>query len=171
MMSSLHNLRSEDNSAATSNSSAMSISSALLQIHEKISKSQETLGQIDELHAKSRSLQALKPTALDIDDLVALDRAHQHLSWLHVISSIVERSKSTGSKKTDHDIVVNSHQLLATIVGELLDSSCLNLRSYALQSLLYIRTSHLPDLESELESDLEALNYPKCVLGLEQEDI
>ena len=74
MMSSLQRLRSEDNSVATSttNSSTTSISSALLQIHEKISKSQETLGQIDELHAKSRSLQALKPTALDIDDLVCM---------------------------------------------------------------------------------------------------
>ena len=74
MMSSLQKLRSEDNSVATSttNSSTTSISSALLQIHEKISKSQETLGQIDELHAKSRSLQALKPTALDIDDLVCM---------------------------------------------------------------------------------------------------
>ena len=38
-------------------------------------------------------------------------------------------------------------------------------------SLLYIRSNNLPNLEAELESDLEALNYPKCVLGLEEEDI
>jgi len=162
--------KSEEDSSAMTNTSTMSISSTLLQLHEKISQSQETLNQIDEVHNKSKSLQALKPTALDIDDLVALDRAHQHLSWLHVISNIIEKSKSN-SKKPDYELVVKSHQLLSTIVTELIDSSCLNLRSYALQSLLYIRTNNLPNLEAELESDLEALNYPKCVLGLEEEDI
>ena len=96
--------------------------------------------------------------------VVALDRAHQHLSWLHVISNVVEKSK-TNSKKTDHELLVNSHQLLSNIVAELIDTSCLNLRNYALQSLLYIRRNNLPTLEAELESDLEALNYPKCVLG------
>ena len=96
--------------------------------------------------------------------VVALDRAHQHLSWLHVISNVVEKSKSN-AKKTDHELLVNSHQLLSNIVAELIDSSCLNLRNYALQSLLYIRRNNLPTLEAELESDLEALNYPKCVLG------
>ena len=70
--------------------------------------------------------------------VVALDRAHQHLSWLHVISNVVEKSKSN-AKKTDHELLVNSHQLLSNIVAELIDSSCLNLRNYALQSLLYIR--------------------------------
>ena len=61
--------KSEEDSSAMTNTSTMSISSTLLQLHEKISKSQETLSQIDEVHAKSKSLQALKPTALDIDDL------------------------------------------------------------------------------------------------------
>ena len=94
-----------------------------------------------------------------------MDRAHQHLSWLHVISNVVEKSKSN-AKKTDYDLLVNSHQLLSTVLAELIDSSCFNLRSYALQSLLYIRRNTLPNLEAELESDLEALNYPKCVLGI-----
>jgi len=170
-MSNLRNLKSEDNSSATTTTtSTMSISSALLQIHERINKSQETLSKLDEVHAKSKSLQSLQPTALDIDDLVALDRAHQHLSWLHVISNVVEKSKSN-AKKTDHELLVNSHQLLSNIVAELIDSSCLNLRNYALQSLLYIRRNNLPTLEAELESDLEALNYPKCVLGMEEEDL
>ena len=66
-MSNLRNLKSEDNSSATT--STMSISSALLQIHERINKSQETLSKLDEVHAKSKSLQSLQPTALDIDDL------------------------------------------------------------------------------------------------------
>ena len=66
-MSNLRNLKSEDNSSATT--STMSISSALLQIHERINKSQETLNKLDEVHAKSKSLQSLQPTALDIDDL------------------------------------------------------------------------------------------------------
>ena len=81
-----------------------------------------------------------------------------------MISNVVEKSK-TNSKKTDHELLVNSHQLLSNIVAELIDTSCLNLRNYALQSLLYIRRNNLPTLEAELESDLEALNYPKCVLG------
>ena len=106
--------KSEEDSSAMTNTSTMSISSTLLQLHEKISQSQETLNQIDEVHNKSKSLQALKPTALDIDDLVALDRAHQHLSWLHVISNVVEKSKSN-TKKPDYELLVNSHQLLSTI--------------------------------------------------------
>ena len=69
-MSNLRNLKSEDNSSATTTAtSTMSISSALLQIHERINKSQETLSKLDEVHAKSKSLQSLQPTALDIDDL------------------------------------------------------------------------------------------------------
>lgn len=68
-MSNLRNLKSEENSSATATTSTMSISSALLQIHERINKSQETLSKLDEVHAKSKSLQSLQPTALDIDDL------------------------------------------------------------------------------------------------------
>ena len=67
-MSNLRNLKSEDSSSAAT-TSTMSISSALLQIHERINKSQETLSKLDEVHAKSKSLQSLQPTALDIDDL------------------------------------------------------------------------------------------------------
>ena len=47
----------------------------------------------------------------------------------------------------------------------------MNISCNSPQSLLYIRSNNLPNLEAELESDLEALNYPKCVLGLEEEDI
>ena len=61
--------KSEEESSAMTSASTMSISSTLLQLHEKINQSQETLSQIDEVHNKSKSLQALKPTALDIDDL------------------------------------------------------------------------------------------------------
>ena len=104
---------------------------------------------------------------LDIDDLVALDRAHQHLLWLDVISRVIEKSKLC---KKDHDVLVSCHKILSVLVEALIDSSCLNLRNYALKSLIYLRTSYLPSLESELETDLENLNYPRCVLGLEDGD-
>ena len=72
--------------------------------------------------------------------------------------------------KKDHDALVSCHKILTTLVEALIDSSCLNLRNYALKSLIYLRTSYLPSLETELEKDLETLNYPKCVLGLEDGD-
>ena len=59
--------------------------------------------------------------------------------------------------KKDHDALVSCHKILTTLVEALIDSSCLNLRNYALKSLMYLRTSYLPSLESELEKDLEAL--------------
>ena len=86
---------------------------------------------------------------------------------MDVISQILEKSKIC---KKDHDALVSCHKILSTLVEALIDSSCLNLRNYALKSLMYLRTSYLPSLETELEKDLEALNYPKCVLGLEDGD-
>ena len=86
---------------------------------------------------------------------------------MDVISKVLEKSKVC---KKDHDALVSCHNILTTLVEALIDSSCLNLRNYALKSLMYLRTSYLPSLEAELEKDLEALNYPKCVLGLEDGD-
>ena len=162
-MSSARNSKSEDASSASS----ISISTALVGIHEKITEVQDTLNKIEEVNDKFKSFHEFKPDALEIDDLVALDRAHQHLSWLHVISSTLEKSKSANK---DHDTLLQCHQILVEIVGHLMDSSCLNLRNYAVQSLVYIRSSVLPPLETELETDLQCLDFPKCVLGLEEED-
>lgn len=147
---------------STSSSSNASISSALNQIRDKINETQETLNRLDQVAEKSKSLQALEPTApLDIDDLVALDRAHQHLSWLDVISKVLAKSKNV-------DLLIENHRILVAIVSQLMDSACLHLRSYAVQSLIYLRSCHLPSLEAELESNLESLHYPKCVLGLDE---
>ena len=164
-MSSSQNSKSEDPSTT---SRTISISIALNQIHEKLNTAQDTLSQIDDVNEKSKSFQNLKPTPLDIDDLMALDRAHQHLSFLHVISSVLEKSKNSSK---DQEVLIQCHRLLVSIVNELIESSCLNLRNYAVQSLIYIRSTNLPTIENELETDLLALNYPKCVLGLDDEDI
>ena len=152
---------SAEPSSSTSASSNTSISVALDQIKDKLVEAQKALEKIDEVQQKSKSLQSLKPAPLDVEDLVALDRAHQHLLWLDVISKVLEKSK--GAKK-DHDVLVSCHNILSKLVEALIDSSCLNLRNYALKSLIYLRSSYLPALEVELEADLEALNYPRCVL-------
>ena len=152
---------SAEPSSSTTASSNTSISVALDQIKDKLVEAQKALEKIDEVQQKSKSLQSLKPAPLDVEDLVALDRAHQHLLWLDVISKVLEKSK--GAKK-DHDVLVSCHNILSKLVEALIDSSCLNLRNYALKSLIYLRSSYLPALEVELEADLEALNYPRCVL-------
>ena len=152
---------SAEPSSSTSASSNTSISVALDQIKDKLVEAQKALEKIDEVQQKSKSLQSLKPAPLDVEDLVALDRAHQHLLWLDVISKVLEKSK--GAKK-DHEVLVSCHNILSKLVEALIDSSCLNLRNYALKSLIYLRSSYLPALEVELEADLEALNYPRCVL-------
>lgn len=155
-------MNSEEPSVSTSSSSNASISSALNQIRDKISDAQDTLNRLDEVTEKSKSLQALEPAApLDIDDLVALDRAHQHLAWLDVISKVLAKAKNV-------DLLIGNHRILVAIVNQLMDSACLHLRSYAVQSLIYLRSCHIPTLEAELESNLESLNYPKCVLGLDE---
>lgn len=140
---------------------------ALNQIKLKINEAQETLQKIDEVNSKSKSLQSLKTAPLDIEDLVSLDRAHQHLSWLDVITKILEKSKSS---KKDSSILIDCHRILVALLTQLMDSSCLHLRNYALQSLIFLRQENLPELEKDLEAKLETLNYPKCVLGIEDEE-
>ena len=161
----MSNSKSEEAQAILSTSC---ISASLLQIRQKLQESEAALKQIDQVSERSKVLQDLKPCPLDIDDLVALDRAHQHLSWLDVISKVLEKSKNA---KKEPETLIQCHRVLVAFVSALIESKCLNLRTFALDSLFYLRSSHIPALEAELEADLEALNYPKCVLGLDDEDI
>ena len=73
--------RSEADPISSTVSSSVSHSAALEQIKEKLVDAQNALEQIDQIQSKSNSLQSINPTPLDIEDLVALDRAHQHLQW------------------------------------------------------------------------------------------
>ena len=146
----------------------MSTSAALSQIRDTLVEVQDAIEKIEEVQGKSKSLQSLQPKPLDIEDLVALDRAHQHLLWLDVISRVLDKSKEW---KKNYDLLVSCHAILVTIVSTLIETSCIHLRTYALKGLVYLRSTTLPTLETELESDLETLNYPKCVLGLEDEDL
>ena len=157
---------SEEPSISTSTSS-LSTSAALTQIRDTLVEVQEAIEKIEEVQGKSKSLQSLRPKPLDIEDLVALDRAHQHLLWLDVISRVLDKAAEC---QKNHDLLVSCHGILVTIVSTLIDTSCLHLRTYALKGLVYLRSTSLPNLETELESDLEALNYPKCVLGLEDHE-
>ena len=106
---------SEEPSISTA--SSMSTSAALGQIRDTLVNVQEAIEKIEEVHGKSKSLQSLKPTPLDIDDLVALDRAHQHLLWLDVISRVLDKSKEC---KKNYDLLVSCHAILVTIVSTLI---------------------------------------------------
>ena len=79
-MFSRENSRSDDPICSTV-SSSVSHSAALEQIKEKLVDAQNALEKINQIQIKSNSLQSINPTPLDIEDLVALDRAHQHLQW------------------------------------------------------------------------------------------
>ena len=162
------NSGSEEPSTATS-SSTLSATFALENASEKLAQVRDAVNKIESVNERFNSLSKLKPAPLDIDDLVDLDRAHQHVLWLDAIAKILEKYKS--SKGQDLDILVSCHRAMVLIVSELIESSCVNLRSYSLKCLMYIRSSAIPKLEKDLESDLEALNYPKCVLGLEHESL
>ena len=80
-MISRENSRSEADPTTSTVSSNVSHSAALEQIKEKLVDAQNALEKIDHFQSKSNSLQSINPTPLDIEDLVALDRAHQHLQW------------------------------------------------------------------------------------------
>jgi hypothetical protein len=156
--------RSEEQQPSTSKFSSTTL--ILDDVKNKLFKVQDAIEQINEVTVKSKSLQSLKPTPLDIDDLVSLDRAHQHLLWVNAIGKVLDKSKMC---KKDHEALISCHRILVSIVSELINSSCLNLRTYSLTSLVYLRSITMPALEKELEEDLAALNYPKCVLGLDDE--
>ena len=155
---------SEADPSTSTTASSMSTSAALSQIRDTLVEVQEAIEKIEEVQGKSKSLQSLQPKPLDIEDLVALDRAHQHLLWLDVISRVLDKAKEC---KKNYDLLVSCHGILVTIVSTLIDTSCIHLRTYALKGLVFLRSTTLPTLETELETDLENLNYPKCVLGLE----
>ena len=80
-MISRENSRSEADPITSTVLSNVSHSAALEQIKEKLVDAQNALEKIDHFQSKSNSLKSINPTPLDIEDLVALDRAHQHLQW------------------------------------------------------------------------------------------
>ena len=80
-MFSRQNSRLESDPISATVSSSVSHSAALEQIKEKLVDAQNALEKIDHFQSKSNSLKSINPKPLDIEDLVALDRAHQHLQW------------------------------------------------------------------------------------------
>ena len=88
----------------------MSTSAALSQIRDTLVEVQDAIEKIEEVQGKSKSLQSLQPKPLDIEDLVALDRAHQHLLWLDVISRVLEKSKEW---KKNYDLLVSCHAIFS----------------------------------------------------------
>ena len=80
-MISRENSRLEADPITSTVSSNVSHSAALEQIKEKLVDAQNALEKIDQIQSKSNSLQSINPAPLDNEDLVALDRAHQHLQW------------------------------------------------------------------------------------------
>ena len=60
--------------------------------------------------------------------------------------------------------VVNCHKLVVVIISSLLQSSCHNLRNYAISVLIYIRRHFLSKWQDLLSKQLNNLQYPQCVL-------
>ena len=86
------------------------------------------------------------------------------------IIKILKNSKNESGLLEDKDwkesfsTVVNCHKLIVVIMLSLLDSSCINLRNYALGVLVYIRRSFLGRWKRLILNQLEVLQYPQCVL-------
>ncbi len=68
------------------------------------------------------------------------------------------------SKEDESSKVVDLHRVLVALVASLLNSNCSNLRGYAIQMLECHRERWIAKLEKQLEEDLEALHFPKCIL-------
>ena len=70
--------------------------------------------------------------------------------------------------KDDENRVVDLHRLLVSIVASLLNSTCSNLRSYSVKMLECHRERWIGKLEKLLEEDLQVLQFPQCILDIEQ---
>ena len=60
--------------------------------------------------------------------------------------------------------IVNCHKLLVVVISSLLDSSCKNLRNYAISVLAYIRRRFLGYWQDLLITQMDSLQYPLCIL-------
>ena len=79
-------------------------------------------------------------------------------------------SVASGKKKSkeDESKVVDLHRVLVAVVASLLNSTCSNLRKYAVNMLECHRERWIVRLEKQLEEDLEALHFPQCIIDLDQ---
>lgn len=64
--------------------------------------------------------------------------------------------------------MVHLHKVLVSMVIALSDSSCLNLRAYSIKMLNCHRVRWIKKVEKDLQDDLDALKFPKCIMDDDQ---